>query len=248
MSSGYEVVQSDIRDAAADLQAVADGVDRADPSPAVADVVAAMPGSASSPTCRSPPTSCRRTGSRTSPRSPARWATPPARATRPAPPGRAPGPPPPRTTCSTTCASGSSCAASTGRSPGAFPEAYDRDGARQARLGADGVDYEITVGAEPGTTQQQAGERLVEQGDGLGAEVEEVEDVEVAGRSFTRAGFSTPGRSLLGWFVTPRGSTSTVAVLLSASTSLEDVPPERLGELDQLLASLELGPRQGPGS
>lgn len=48
MSAGYEVVQSDIRDAAADLQAVADGVDGADPSSAVADIVAAMPGSASS--------------------------------------------------------------------------------------------------------------------------------------------------------------------------------------------------------
>lgn len=126
-----------------------------------------------------------------------------------------------------------------------FPEAYERNGARQARLSADGVDYEITVGAEPGTTQQQAGERLVEQDGGLGAEVE---DVEVAGRSFTRAGFSTPRRSLQGWFVTPRGSTSTVAVLLTASTSLDDVPPERLAELEQLLASLELGPRRGPGS
>lgn len=47
MSAGFEVVQADIRASADQLQVVADGVGRADPSGDLGGVATALPGSAS---------------------------------------------------------------------------------------------------------------------------------------------------------------------------------------------------------
>lgn len=135
-----------------------------------------------------------------------------------------------------------------------FPESYDTSFSEtQQATAADGeVEYQLTVGAKPGVDRVSEGEALAQDADAatqLGVEDVDVEgateEVSVGELSLTLATLDSAESSLRAFFLTPEDEDATYAVLFRAGTSLADTPDERLAEVYQMVASLELEPEQG---
>lgn len=124
-----------------------------------------------------------------------------------------------------------------------WPASFEVQDAQQATNDDGDATFTLTTGAKPDGTdpESEAESTAAQAGDGVESQVYEVT---VGDREFWVATVDAGegSLSLRAFFHSPEGQQATYAVLLTSGAGLGEVPDERVDELHQMVASLELEP------